>query len=118
MDGTPNSTAKSALLEFKTGIGWLTDKTPHFAEKFNAFTEECFKEGALTQREKQLIALGISLHTQNEYCLAYHTKGCLDHDCSEEEILEVIGVAAAFAGGTAVSQGITTVQNYIRELRQ
>ncbi|WP_071394947.1 carboxymuconolactone decarboxylase family protein [Bacillus tuaregi] len=112
-----NST-ESALLKYKEGLGAFTQKMPEFASKFNDFTEECFKAGTLTQREKQLIALGISLHAQDEYCIIYHTKGCLDQGCSEQEILEAVGVTAAFGGGASMSQGVTLVQECIQELNQ
>ncbi len=91
---------------------------PALAEHYNAFTQECFKEGSLSKREKQLIALGISLYSQDEYCIIYHTKGCLDQGCSEEEILESIGVSAAFGGGASMSQAVTLVQESMEELRQ
>jgi alkylhydroperoxidase/carboxymuconolactone decarboxylase family protein YurZ len=38
------------------------------------------------------------------YVRIYHTKGCLDQGATEENILEVISVAAAFGGGAALSQ--------------
>jgi len=85
-----NST-EAALHEYKAGLGVFTKKMPSLAEKFNSFTEECFKEGVLSKKEKQLIALGISLYSQDEYCIIYHVKGCLDEGCSEQEILEAIG---------------------------
>ncbi|MET3194121.1 carboxymuconolactone decarboxylase family protein [Bacillus sp. OAE603] len=112
------NTTQSALKKYKEGLGLFTQKFPHFVNKFNSFTEECFKEGALSQKQKQLIALGISLYAQDEYCIIYHTKGCLDQGCSEQEILEAIGVTAAFGGGAAVSQGVTLVQECIQELNQ
>src|SRR5690606_25184220 len=102
----------------KSGIGMFTQKMPALAERYNAFTEECFKEGVLSKREKQLIALGISLYSQDEYCIIYHTKGCLDQGCSEEEILETVGVTAAFGGGAVMSQAVTLVQECIAELGQ
>lgn len=112
------SSTEASLIKYKEGLGMFTEKMPEFASLFNAFTEECFKEGALTQREKQLIALGISLHAQEEFCIIYHTKGCLDQGCSEQEILEAVGVTAAFGGGASMSQGVTLVQECIGELNQ
>lgn len=55
-------------------------------------------------------------HVQAEYSIIYHTKGCLDQGCSEEEILETVGVTAAFGGGASMSQGVTLVQECIKEL--
>jgi AhpD family alkylhydroperoxidase len=112
-----NST-EATLIKYKEGIGLFTQKMPEFTGHYHAFTEECFKEGALSQKQKQLIALGISIHAQNEYCIIYHTKGCLDNGCSEQEILEAIGVTAAFGGGASMSQGVTLVQECIQEMKQ
>ncbi|MFJ7976943.1 carboxymuconolactone decarboxylase family protein [Peribacillus sp. JNUCC 23] len=118
MDFETRNSTEEALIKYKKGLGLFTEKMPEFAKQFNSFTEECFKEGTLSQKEKQLIALGISLHAQDEYCIIYHTKGCLDQGCSEQDILETIGVAAAFGGGASMSQGVTLVQECIQELNQ
>lgn len=76
-----------------------------------------FSRGCFNKKRKQLIALGISLATQDEYCTIYHTKGCLDQGCSDKEILEACGVSAAFAGGAAMSQAVTLVQECLTELK-
>jgi AhpD family alkylhydroperoxidase len=112
------TSTENALLNYKTGIGQFTEKLPKVAHAFNTFTEACFEEGSLSKRDKQLIALGISLVAQDEYCMIYHTKGCLDQGASEQEILEACGVAAAFGGGAAMSQAVTLVQECIQELDQ
>jgi AhpD family alkylhydroperoxidase len=118
MNFETNNSTETALTQYKHGLGTFTQKMPQLAEKFNSFTEECFKEGVLSQKEKQLIALGISLYSQDEYCIIYHTKGCLDQGCTEQEILETVGVTAAFGGGAAMSQGVTLVQECMQELNQ
>ncbi|MGF9940408.1 carboxymuconolactone decarboxylase [Bacillus anthracis] len=112
-----HSSVNDVLHYYKEGIGSFTNQIPEIAETYNAFTQACFQEGTLTKREKQLIALGISLATQDEYCTIYHTKGCLDQGCSDKEILEACGVSAAFAGGAAMSQAVTLVQECLTELK-
>ncbi|MFP3919292.1 carboxymuconolactone decarboxylase family protein [Lysinibacillus telephonicus] len=116
MDINAVNSTEAALVKYKKGLGLFNEKMPEFVSQFNAFTEECFKEGALTKKQKHLIALGISIHAQDEYCIIYHTKGCLDHGCSEQEILEAIGVTAAFGGGASVSQGVTLVLDCLNEM--
>jgi AhpD family alkylhydroperoxidase len=118
MEFEARNSTESALHHYKTGLGVFTEKMPELAGHFNSFTEECFKEGLLSKKEKQLIALGISLYSQDEYCIIYHTKGCLDEGCSENEILEAVGVTAAFGGGATISQAVTLVQESIQELNQ
>lgn len=114
----PRNETEAALHEYKHGLGVFTQKMPQLAERYNAFTEACFQEGKLTAKEKQLIALGISIFSQDEYCIIYHTKGCLDQRASEEEILEVVGVTAAFGGGASMSQAVTLVQDCMIDLKE
>jgi AhpD family alkylhydroperoxidase len=114
----PINSTEAALLEYKYGLGIFTHKMPKIAEAYNTFTEACFADGRLSKKEKQLIALGISVFSQDEYCIIYHTKGCLDQRCSEEEILEAIGVSAAFGGGAAMSQAVTLVQESIEDFNE
>jgi AhpD family alkylhydroperoxidase len=112
----PRNSTEAALHEYKQGLGHFTQRMPELARHYNAFTEVCFQEGTLTQKEKQLIALGISLYSQDEYCIIYHLKGCLDQGATEEQILEAVGVTAAFGGGAAMSQAVTLVQEAMAEL--
>ncbi|MCY8931411.1 carboxymuconolactone decarboxylase family protein [Bacillus atrophaeus] len=106
---------QNALKQYKEGLGTFQQKMPMMGRKFNEFTEQCFEANSLTEKEKQLIALGISIHAQDEYCMIYHTKGCIDQGATEENILETVSVAAAFGGGAALSQGVTVVQQCIQE---
>lgn len=103
------------LLEYKEGLGKFQQKMPELVHAYHQFTERCFEEGEIPQKYKHLIALGISLYAQDEYCIRYHTKGCLDQGCSESEMLELIGVCAALGGGVAMSQGVQLVKNQFHQ---
>lgn len=111
------SNMAESILQFKEGLAHLSHTLPTYAEKFNEFTEECFKEGAVSAKQKQLIALGISVQAQDEYCIIFHTKGCIDQGCTEQEIMETIAVSSAFGGGASISQGVTLVQSCINEFK-
>lgn len=111
------SSTEAALLDYKKGLGVFTEKMPKVAGHFNAFTEECFAPGALSQKDKQLMALSIGVAMQDEYCIIYHTKGSLDQGATEQEMMEACGVSAAFGGGAAMSQAVTLVQECIEELQ-
>lgn len=107
--------SEAVLQEYKVGMGSFSEKLPEVARAFHAFTESCFEDGKLNLKDKQLIALAISVHANNEYCILYHTKGCLDAGGTEEEMLEAIGVAAALGGGSAMSQGVTIWQDALED---
>jgi len=50
-----------AIDDYKQGLGEITKKLPKVAKAYNAFTKVCFEEGKLSQKDKQLIALAISI---------------------------------------------------------
>lgn len=116
MTTEPVNPTEAALYEFKHGMGIFTEKMPEIAGPYNDFAKACFKEGQITQKGKQLIALGISLYAQDEYCIIYHLKGCIDNGASETEIMEAVGVTGAFGGGATLSQGVTLVQEALDDL--
>lgn len=118
METEMNNFSEEALREYKEGLGTFEEKMPELAKHYKDFTAACFKEGDVPLKEKHLIALAISVFAQDEYCMIYHVKGCLDQGCSETEMFEAMGVAAAFGGGAVMSQAVTLVQEAIHDLSQ
>lgn len=98
---------------YKIGLGHVQEKMPQFVETYQHFTGECFKEGELTNKHKQLIALGVSLFANNEICTFYHVDEAIKHGASAGEIMETVAVTAAIGGGHAMSQGVTRVQKVL-----
>lgn len=100
---------------YKIGIGQMNEAMPKVVEAYHQFTGECFQSGALGEKEKQLIALGISLFANNEVCTMYHVNEALSKGARPQEVLEAAAVAAAVGGGHVMSQGATRVQQALEE---
>ncbi|MRG85680.1 carboxymuconolactone decarboxylase family protein [Salinibacillus xinjiangensis] len=98
---------EEAIVDYKEGATRFQDRLPEMTKGFFDFTDACFKEGAISQKHKQLMALGIAIYAQDEYCIMYHAKGAVEHGASEEEVMEAIAVTTALGGGAAFSQGVT-----------
>lgn len=95
---------------YKLGVGHMNDALPNVVEAYHNFTGECFADGALSAKEKQLIALGISLFANNEVCTFYHVSEAMAKGASTQEIMEACAVAGAVGGGHAMSQGVTRIK--------
>ncbi|AMA71891.1 MULTISPECIES: carboxymuconolactone decarboxylase family protein [Aneurinibacillus] len=93
-----------AIRDYKESVGVFQQMSPEFTQAYNEFTGVSFAEGSLSQKEKQLIALGVSLASQDEYCILYHTMEALHKGATEQEIYEALQVTAALRGGAAFSQ--------------
>lgn len=87
-------------------FGDIADFEPKLAGKFFDYYGEVFKEGALTEREKSLIALAVSHTVQCPYCIDAYTEDTLAKGCTEAQMMEAVHVAAAIKGGAALVHGV------------
>ena len=75
-------------------------------DKYMAYYGSVFADGALTAREKALIALAVAAAVQCPYCLDSYTNSCLEKGCDADEITEALHVANAIRGGAALAHGV------------
>lgn len=76
-------------------------------DKFFAYyTEVTGTDGALTKREKALIALAVSHSKQCPYCIDAYTTQCLENGASPDQMTEAIHVAAAMEAGMTLVHGV------------
>lgn len=74
---------------------------PDQVEAFRNFNKAIFKEGALDEKTKQLIAVASAHITQCPYCIKGHTKQAKQKGATNEEIMEAIWVASEMRAGGA-----------------
>lgn len=79
---------------------------PELASKFFAYYGEVFAEGALSEREKALIALAVAHAVQCPYCIDAYTVACLEKGSNLEEMTEALHVVTAIRGGASLVHGM------------
>lgn len=77
------------------------DLAPDQVKAFRNFSKEVFKEGALDEKTKQIIAVAVAHVTQCPYCIKGHTKQAKGKGATNEEIMEAIWVASEMRAGAA-----------------
>jgi len=87
-------------------FGDIKEHNPELADKFFNWYGAVFKEGALTAREKSLIALAVSHAIQCPYCIDAYTVDSLEKGADEEQMMEAIHVAGAIRGGASLVHGV------------
>jgi len=70
-------------------------------EGFLAMEKAAFCDGALTKREKELIAVGISVAKDCESCMQWHIEQAAAGGASFEQLFEAIEVGIEMGGGPA-----------------
>jgi alkylhydroperoxidase/carboxymuconolactone decarboxylase family protein len=81
-------------------------EAPDLAKKFFDYYNAVFGEGALTEREKALIALAVAHAVQCPYCIDAFTQGCLEKGSTLAEMTEAIHVVTAIRGGASLVHGV------------
>jgi len=87
-------------------FGEMGKNQPELWEKFQQWYGAVFEEGALTRREKALIALAVSHAVQCPYCIDAYTQECLEKGSNLDQMTEAVHVAAAIKGGAALVHGV------------
>lgn len=87
-------------------FGNISDWQEEMGKKFFDYYGEVFKEGALTAREKSLIALGVAHALQCPYCIDAYTHSSMQKGAEEAEMMEAVHVAAAIRSGATLVYGV------------
>ena len=85
------------------------------ADKFFSWYGEVFGEGALTAKEKSLIALAVAHAVQCPYCIDAYTSSSYEKGYNEAQLMEAVHVAAAIKGGAALVHGVQ-MMNKVKEI--
>jgi len=87
-------------------FGDMAKGNPELWDKFMAYYSAVFADGALTEREKALIALAVAHAVQCPYCIDAYTQSCLEKGSNAEEMTEAVHVACAIRGGSSLVHGL------------
>jgi alkylhydroperoxidase/carboxymuconolactone decarboxylase family protein len=87
-------------------FGQISEFQKELADKFFSYYGAVFAEGALTAREKSLIALAVAHTVQCAYCIDAYTNDTLEKGCTEAEMMEAVHVAAAIRSGSTLVHSV------------
>jgi 4-carboxymuconolactone decarboxylase len=87
-------------------FGEIGANRPELAEKFFAWYGAVFADGALSTREKSLIALAVAHAVQCPYCIDAYSAESLKNGADLDQMTEAVHVAAAIRGGASLVHGV------------
>lgn len=71
-------------------------------KKFSAFDSSVMQDGALSFKDKELIAVAVAVALRCDDCIGFHVEQAVRAGASDEEIMEALGVAILLSGGPGV----------------
>ena len=92
-------------------FGEIEQGAPELSAKFFDWYQAVFEEGALSAREKSLIALGVAHALQCAYCIDAYSTDCLEKGSDKEEMTEAIQVASAIRAGACLIHGVQMLEH-------
>ena len=90
------------------------DLAPDIVDTWRTFSNSVFKAGALDEKTKQLIALGVSHVTQCANCIKGHTKTAKLKGATNEQMMEAIWVASEMRAGAAYAHASIAMEEMDR----
>ena len=87
-------------------FGDIGRHAPGLAEKFFLWYGAVFADGALSAREKSLMALAVAHALQCPYCIDAYSTTCLEKGADLAQMTEAVHVAAAIRGGASLVHGV------------
>lgn len=92
----------------------IGEYAPEQGEKFFDYYKSAAAEGALSEREKSLIALTVAVTQKCPYCIDSYTNKCLSLGISKDEMMEAIHVGASMLAGICLAHS-TQVRKIIKK---
>ncbi|NKX46349.1 carboxymuconolactone decarboxylase family protein [Roseicyclus persicicus] len=82
------------------------------ARGFHELHDAALAEGALTTKEKELIALAIAVSKQCVDCIGFHVKAAIRAGATRDEVAETINVCVLMNGGPGYMYGAKAIEAY------
>jgi len=90
----------------------LREEAPEVMKGLGMMAMSAKKAGALDEKTKELIALGIGIANHCDGCIGFHTKTLVKLGTTREEFIEMLSVAIYMGGGPSVMYAVEALQAY------
>jgi AhpD family alkylhydroperoxidase len=85
---------------------------PDVTRGFTQMAKAANTEGALSHKQKELMALAIGISVRCDGCIAFHAKTAAELGATREEVMETIGVCMYMGGGPAFTYAAQALEAY------
>lgn len=99
----------SGIAEFKTVVKDVSTQMRHMRETqpdlmtaFSQLATAGTKEGALSKKTREFVALGIAIASRCDDCIGFHVQALVKLGITRAELEDVLGTAVYMGGGPAM----------------
>ncbi len=98
--------------ETLASIAVLAPEIPQTVAGFNRMGTAAKKPGALDEKTKELMALGIAIATRCDSCIGFHVKSLIRLGLTRAELCEALAMAVYMGGGPSYAFSAKALRAY------
>ena len=87
-------------------------ETPGTFEGFGVMGKEAKKDGHLSEKTKEFIALGISVAVRCESCIGLHVEHLVRLGATREELVEALSMSSYMGGGPSITYSAKALEAF------
>jgi len=94
----------------------IEKELPELWSSYNAMAKNAMREGVLSSKIKELIAVALSIAVKCEPCIMFHLTKSIKSGTTKKEIAETLGITLLLLGGPSDVWPRETINNVIKEM--
>lgn len=93
---------KEITADISASLAKMRKEIPDVMNGFNALSQAATKDGALSKKTKEFIALALGIAAHCDGCIGFHTQALIKLGVTREEFLETLSMAVYMGGGPSL----------------
>ena len=93
-------------------IGTLSREIPDTVTGFNKMGAAAKKPGALDEKTKEIMALGIAIATRCDSCIGFHIRSLIRLGLTRAQLCEALAMATYMGGGPSYAYSAKALKAY------
>ncbi|NVO55941.1 carboxymuconolactone decarboxylase family protein [Rhodobacteraceae bacterium B1Z28] len=103
---------KDFMAETEANIGSFSKEIPETVRGFGIMGKAAKADGALSEKIKEFMALGIAVATRCDSCIGFHVRSLVRLGATRDEMCEALAMATYMGGGPSFTYSAKALKAY------
>lgn len=103
---------KNFMADIEADIGVFAKEAPESIKGFGVMGKAAKTDGALSEKTKEFIALGIAISTKCDSCIGFHMRSLVRLGATRAEVCEALQMAMYMGGGPSFAYSAKALKAY------
>ncbi|WP_209506841.1 carboxymuconolactone decarboxylase family protein [Ruegeria sp. HKCCSP335] len=103
---------KAFMAETEANIGTFSKEVPDTVRGFGIMGKAAKTNGALSEKTKEFMALGIAIATRCDSCIGFHVRSLVRLGATRDEVCEALAMATYMGGGPSYAYSAKALKAY------